>query len=386
MKKIALIIIFAGFIQTIYSQSDSSESRITQVTFFYPIGTNGIDAPNYVNNFSFNALYGLNGGVHGFEIGGLVNANTGHVHGAQIAGIANINAAAANGVIIAGIGNFIADSSNSICLAGIANVVGSNLTGMQVAGITNTVNGNVFGGQFAGVTNLSHGDFRGVQSAGIANVNTGNFKGVQAAGISNFNGGDLQGAQFGLINRAKMVKGFQFGLINIADEFESGVPIGLLSYVRNGYHAIELSGGESIYGNLNFKLGVDKFYTIYKLGFTSHGSNQYLTYGFGVGSKINFSDKASLSIDGSSSHVIKQNFNPNLDLLNKVDVSFRYNLGEHFDIFAGPSFNVYLSQHDPETESAALNVPYSLFTHDWGNDEGQTYLWIGANAGISVKF
>lgn len=386
MKKILVLTFLSCICNLLYSQNDSLNSRITQVSFFYPIGTNGIESTKYTNHFSFNVLYGLNGGLNGVEFGGLVNSNIGHVQGAQFAGIANVNAAAANGVIAAGIGNFIADSSNSICLAGIANVTGSNVLGLQLAGITNTVNGDVSGGQIAGIANASHGEFKGIQAAGITNVNTGKFKGAQVAGISNFNGGDLQGAQIGLINRAKKVKGFQLGLINISNEFEKGVPLGLISFVRKGYHAIELSGGETVYGNLNLKLGVDKLYTIYKFGFASHGSSQFLTYGFGVGTKVALSEKMNLSIDGSGNNIVHQNLNPNLDLLGKVDLNFRYDLGDHFDVFVGPSFNVYLSQHDLETEKSALNVPYSLFTHNWGNGEGQTYMWIGANAGLSVKF
>jgi hypothetical protein len=67
-------------------------------------------------------------------------------------------------------------------------------------------------------------------------------------------------------------------------------------------------------------------------------------------------------------------------------MTFRYNLGEHFTFFAGPSFNVYVSEHDPDTESAALNVPYSMYTTEWWNGSGETYFWIGVNGGIAFNF
>ena len=60
---------------------NGKESRKLQVTFAYPIGTAGITSRNYVNNFSFNILYGLNGGVNGFELGSLWNHNDGYVKG-----------------------------------------------------------------------------------------------------------------------------------------------------------------------------------------------------------------------------------------------------------------------------------------------------------------
>ncbi len=386
MKKIGFFIALVVLSISGNAQQDSTQSSITQVTFFYPLGTNGVNSADYVNNFSFNILYGLNGGLKGIEVGGLVNSNTGPVEGAQFAGIANVNTQTADGLIMAGIANVVADSSNSICAAGIANVIGSNYIGMQMAGITNIVNGNVLGAQTAGIANVSHGNFKGLQAAGIVNVNTGEFKGVQTAGISNVNKGDLYGAQLGLINRAQKVNGFQFGLINIANEFEGGVPLGLLSYVRNGYHAIELAGGDAIYGNLNLKLGVEKLYTIYKMGFATRGNNQYITYGFGLGSKVNLSEKFSLSLDGSANHIIPQNVNPKLEMLNKLDISMRYAVGNYIDFFIGPSINVYLSQHNLENETAALAIPYAPITYDWRNGEGQTYFWVGGNAGISVMF
>ena len=75
------------------------------------------------------------------------------------------------------------------------------------------------------------------------------------SGISNINLGDINGAQIGLINRSKKVKGFQLGLINVVNSFGSGVPLGLLSFVKDGYYAFELSSSETIYAELSFRNG-----------------------------------------------------------------------------------------------------------------------------------
>ena len=61
-----------------------------QVTFVTPIGTNGVSSPEILNEFSFNMLVGVNGGVDGFELGGLINIDNGPVSGAQISGFGNI--------------------------------------------------------------------------------------------------------------------------------------------------------------------------------------------------------------------------------------------------------------------------------------------------------
>jgi hypothetical protein len=356
------------------------------MSFFYPLSTNGLDATKYINSVSFNILYGVNGGLNGVEFGGLINSNLNRVQGAQFAGIANVNAKNADGVMMAGIANVVGDSSNSICAAGIANVIGGRAKGIQFAGISNLVNGDFNGAQGAGIANVNNGSMSGVQGAGIANLNRGDFNGIQMAGISNFNLGNLDGAQLGLINRAKTVKGFQLGLVNFADDFESGAPLGLFSFVKKGYHSLEIAAGEAIYANINLKLGVDKLYTIYKLGFAARGSEQYMTYGLGLGSKIKLSERFDLSIDASASQVVTQSFSPNLDLLNKADLALRFNIGEHFTLFAGPSLNVYVAQHNVDTESPALRIPYTLFSRDWANNEGSTSIWAGGKVGVSLNF
>lgn len=386
-KNILCAVLFSA--QTIYTHAQTADSTITrpgQVTFFYPIGTNGIDAPKYQNNVSLNALYGISGGVNGFELAGLVNTSLGDVYGAQIAGIANIDTKKTSGLIAAGIANVLSDSSSSLCLAGIANVFGKSATGMHAAGISNTVNGNYLGLQFSGISNMVAGTTLGGQFAGISNISTGEFKGFQAAGISNLVYGDLTGAQIGFINTAKKIKGFQFGFINIAEEFEQGVPLGFLSFVKNGYHAFELSATESVYANATLKVGVEKLYNIFKVGYTANGAENYMTYGVGLGSMVSLTEKARLSFDLSGNQIIGSFLNPKLDILSKADVAFRYRFNKHFGVFAGPSFNGYVAEHDVDTENTSLPVPYALYRHNWGNKEGSTSLWVGANAGLSILF
>ncbi|NOQ73416.1 MAG: hypothetical protein GQ574_15530 [Crocinitomix sp.] len=388
MKKtiLSIALLLAISWQASAQKTDSTMSRPGQVSFFYPLGTNGIDSPKYSNNVSFNVLYGINGGVHGVEFGGLVNTNLGDVTGAQFAGIANINTKKTNGIICAGIANIVKDTSNSVSFAGITNLYGKSAVGLHFAGIANTVNGSLIGAQFGGIVNTTNGNVIGAQFAGISNTVNGNFTGMQAAGISNVVTGDVIGAQMGLINHGKKIKGFQLGLINVAEEFEKGVPFGLISFVKNGYHAIEISGGEAIYANLNYKMGVDQLYTIYKVGYTANGSENYLTYGLGFGSMLSITEKVKLSLDLSANHILQQSFSPRLNILSRADAAFRFHLTDHIGIFAGPSFNVYVSEFNLDSENTALNVPYTLFEENWWNNEGSTSIWVGANAGVSIRF
>ncbi len=383
MKKIALTIGLALGVGA-FAHEDSTAHRAFQMSFFYPLGTNGIDAPLYENNLSLNILGGMNGGVNGVEIGGLLNSNAGNVFGFQVAGIANVTTGTADGIIAAGIANVVKDSSRALMFSGVANVIGGGAYGIYGAGISNTINGSFTGIQVAGISNITNGNSYGMQSAGISNTNVGNFVGLQVAGISNINAGNFIGGQFGLFNTAKNVTGVQFGLINIAHKYDGGVPFGLISFVKEGYHALELSAEETVYANLKFKLGVERLYNIFKVGYTVGNTDNLLTYGIGIGSMTNLGERARISLDLSANHIVRPNTNAELELLNKADLAFRYKIGEHFDVFAGPSINVYVMENTGE--SAALDPTYTMWEETWWNGNGSTAVWVGGQAGINVNF
>jgi hypothetical protein len=387
MKKIILTLLFVCSSVAIIAQESTTTHCPVQVTFFYPLGTNGTASPSYSTNFSFNMLYGITGGVNGVEIGGLTNTNLGSVQGLQVAGIANINTKETNGIVVGGIANINKGFSQGLSVGGIYNLSGNGAIGIQAGGIANTVNGDFLGLQVAGITNVLNGSSIGAQIAGISNVNNGNSTGLQVSGISNVIAGDLKGAQIGLINRAGRVQGAQLGLINIAQSYEDGVPLGLISYVKEGYHAIELSSNEMIYGNIDIKLGVDQFYTIYKMGYTNRGGDEAVSYGLGVGSLIKLTEKLHTALDLSASQLVNL-WSPDmtrLQLLSRADFRLRYQFHKNFSVFAGPSLNVYANGF-AEDGATSIKEPYTIAKYDWWNNNGSTALWIGGSAGLSINF
>ncbi len=90
-----------------------------QVTFFPPLGTNGLHASRYTNDFSFNLLVGVSKNERAFAFAGLTNVIRGNASGFQF--------------------------------AGLANYTGDKVSGMQFAGLTNIAGGSVKGFQFAGL-------------------------------------------------------------------------------------------------------------------------------------------------------------------------------------------------------------------------------------------
>ncbi|MBB6462733.1 LA_2272 family surface repeat-containing protein [Flammeovirga kamogawensis] len=351
---IAYLIISFLSTQFIFAQ-DSLQNKAYQVSFLYPVGTNGTST-TYSNDYSFNVLWGINSGVHYFELGGIANINKGDVKGGQIAGITNITKGTSKGFVCAGINNFAS----------------KNMDGLHIAGISNFTNESGNGGQISGISNIANKDMNGVQ---ISLINT-----VR---------GEMTGAQIGLINTADSLKGTQIGLINVVTNGTEGTPIGLINIVKGGYYAVEVAADATIWGNINFKMGTKKFYTIFKGGYTQHNSKDVYSYGLGFGSMMEFGKLVNLSLDLSSNYLAYDgDYEQDLNLLNKADLNVHFKLTKKISVFAGPSLNVYISdlKVDGNETAGTLDIPDNTF-YDHTNAKGtRTSIWLGANAGLNFSF
>jgi len=321
----------------------------------------------YSNNFSFNILYGLNGGVNGVEIGSIFNYNKGEVKGFQLSGVSNINTGYSEGFLLSGVSNICMDSTSGLFISGVLNYSKQNSKGFQLSGVSNICMDSTSGLFISGVLNYSKQNGKGFQLA-TANIAANGFKGFQ----------------LGVFNYAKKLKGVQFGVINYLNDGAEGLPIGIFSIVKNGHFELELTGGEVIYSNLNYKMGVERFYTIYKAGYSSYKNNPVYSYGLGFGGNISISEKQKISIDLSANQTVYNNdWESNLNMLNKADFNYKYSVSEKFSLLIGPSFNVYVTEEKVDGEYGTLNIPYSIYTNEWSS--GKLYMWLGINAGLSLK-
>lgn len=338
MKKLKLvsILVLLVSIQLVAQENDNLKTHKAQVTFAYPIGSSGTNSLEYSNNFSFNILYGLNGGVNGAEIGSILNYNKGVVKGFQLSGVSNINTGYSKGFLLSGVSNICKDSTTGVFISGVLNYSGQKSKGFQLA-----------------TTNVATNEFRGFQ--------------------------------LGVFNYAKKLKGVQLGVFNYLTDGEKAVPIGIFSIVKNGHYEFELTGGEVIYSNLNYKMGVEKFYTIFKTGYSSYKNSPVYSFGLGFGGNIPISEKQKISIDLSYNQIV---YNKNwdsgkLNILNKADFNYKYSISENFSLLIGPSFNVYVADEIIDGEYGTLNIPYTLFTSE--GTSRKLFMWIGINAGLSLK-
>ncbi len=295
LKIIILVIGMIIGIISVYAETGDTTKiyRKAQATFAHPIGTNGDEAPHVVNNFSFNLLYGVSGGVNGAEIGVLINNTSGNVRGfqfggignsvngslngfqatsiynivnskirgAQFAGITNINRNNVNGATISGITNIIRGNTKGFLFSGLGNNIGGMSSGFQGAGLYNLIEKESNGAQFAGLSNINlkdtkgayfaglgnilNGDSRGAQIAGLSNVNMGSMNGAQIAGLANVNIKDIEGAQIaGFANLAVESSQTQIaGLANVAVEESSGLQLaGLANVSPREHRGVQIAG------------------------------------------------------------------------------------------------------------------------------------------------
>ncbi|WP_044208119.1 LA_2272 family surface repeat-containing protein [Flammeovirga sp. OC4] len=336
--------------------AQEKNSRPFQISFLYPLGINGTNT-QVASDGSFNVLWGVNGGVNYFELGGIANVNNGDVRGGQIAGITNVTRGESNGLVI----------------SGITNLNTSSARGLQLAGINNYTNNEVNGAQISGISNISGGDMNGAQ-----------------IGLINTVRGNLKGAQVGLVNYTDSLNGAQIGLINVVKDGAKGTPIGLINVVKNGYYAVEVGVGETVWGNVNFKMGTQKFYTIFKAGYTQYNDKNVNTFGAGFGTQLELAKRVNLALDLSANQVVHDNTwkDTGLNLLNKADLNVQVKLAKNISIYAGPSLNVYTTDYKLNGNETAgtLDVPEHAFYDETSDHGTRTAIWVGGQAGLNFTF
>lgn len=415
MKVLSIITALVIAANCLGQDSVTTEVRPAQVTFISPLGTNGLDAAKYTNQFSLNIIGGYNGGLDGVELGGFANVLAGDMHGAQFAGFSNTVweethgaqfagftnvsrgylfgaqfAGFANTVVdsafatqVAGFSNVAKGSNNGVQLAGFSNVTAGDMAGFQGSGFSNVVRGELRGAQASGFVNTVVGDLKGPQIAGFVNTTSGEVQGNQVAGFVNVAGGDVQGVQVaGFVNRARNVSGWQVGFINVADSVSKGTPIGFLSIVKNGYRRFELSASETFFAGGKFKIGTSKFYNIFAAGVKPTQRELYWAYGYGIGTSFSLGGKWRMNFDQTAYHINNgPGFTDDLSFLSKTHMGFSYAPAGRFELFGGPTLNVLVSG-EFDGEGFPVETIVNDFVYKYENQDVLVGLYPGLNLGV----
>lgn len=334
MKKITFITaILCLVITTATAQTENK--RLFQLSFVSPLGTNGMQSHLTTNAVSINILGGHSYGNTAFEFGSIYNVNTYFTRGFQFAGIAN----------------YSGDAQHAGQFAGVVNIASKGISPFQFSGIVNVAN-----------------EMTGLQFAGISNV-----------------AGEMFGVQFvGIVNVAKRVRGVQFGLINYAEESD-GVSIGLVNIVKKGgKRELEVAFSEALNTSVSFKLGTDKFYTIFSGGINYLGKTVDYAAGLGFGTHIDWKKGW-----GNQIEILGYSLTENgsfdtgdINMLTQLKFTVSKEIAKHFKVFAGPVLNMTISKYtDPETGVVGSSLsPWSM----WKNNSSTTSLnsWLGFSAGV----
>lgn len=322
--------------------SNISDTLFSNVSFsLVPrLSTNSLLAFNTVNKFALNLLIGYSKGIETLEIGGLLNIDNGNVKYVQIAGLGNLVAGEVKGFQASGLFNLNRKNTSGAQFAGLINHVNSHVKGYQAAGLYN-YSKQLHGAQSAGLLNAAT-KVKGIQIAGLINI-AKSLKGLQIAGLMNI-AKTVDGAQIaGLFNTTKNLNGFQLALVNHADS-ASGVPLGLFSFVKTGYHKFELSTDENQFISLSFGSGVEAFYNLIFGGANIKNTN-LLTLGYGIGSSIKINKYLRVALQATSQQVHDARSEKiYLQLLNKLFVGPEFRLNKRIAFMAGPTYNFNIAQ------------------------------------------
>ncbi|MFY0690279.1 MAG: hypothetical protein JXQ90_24150, partial [Cyclobacteriaceae bacterium] len=153
------------------------------------------------------------------------------------------------------------------------------------------------------------------------------------------------------------------------------------------YYEVEATGGDALNANINFKMGVERFYTIFKTGYSSFNDKPVYSYGIGFGTLIPFSEKHKISIDLSTNHIGYdgewKGWSDEKNYLNKLDITYRRQLTSKLSLLAGPSLNHYISEVKVGESFGTLNDSSNLSRSE--NDIRKKSSWIGFNAGLAFR-
>jgi hypothetical protein len=321
--------------------------------------------------------------VNSCQLAGIGNIVGGTTSGLQAAGIINVTKTIKGGQI-AGILNTVITSAGTYQFAGVGNIVGDSARGLQAAGIVNATK-TINGVQAAGVINVVMEDAQKCQLAGVGNFVGGSFHGLQSAGVFNY-ASRMEGTQIsGLLNIARVFKGVQISVVNLADSCE-GTPIGVFSFVGNGYHKIELSTDELLFSNIAFRTGVNHFHNIFTVGIRPDNFESPLwSFGYGVGTTFRKTDRLFFDFDLSTYQIIKgNNFDFNNELY-KLYAGVDFKIAAKTSIAAGLSYNYLRTDTDSPQYSETLSkvAPYSFSNKTYGNGINLKS-WLGAK--IAIRF
>ena len=357
MKKLILLPFLILILSAVAYGQETTEAEMEYATV--PVNASllpGVSMSKYsipgkkiINNFNINLLAGSAEKLRGVELGGLLNYYSEDVKGVQLSGLANL----------------VKERTVGAQLAGLLNLNGTEFIGAQLSGITNIVSENVSGLQTAGIANIGFENLIGLQLGGITNIVPWKIKGAQIAGITNINMGTLEGAQIaGIFNITDTVEtGFQIGLVNYANE-NNGIPIGLVSYVKQDGLRTDVWVDEGIFTNVGLRSGTHRFHNILFVGKQVTDPSSW-TVGFGFGPHFTLGKSGYIETNLIFQTIGDEDNWEDSSYMGKLRVIAGWKIRDFISIYAGPTYNSFISTGNDGSEYALLTISESKEGDTW---------------------
>ena len=228
-----------------------------------------------------------------------------------------------------------------------------------------------------------------IETAHSENIQYSVYKNTEAISTANpliaVSGKENDVLQINLIENKKGINTIDKSMLkSIPEDTTQKAPSPISVFSRNKYGRIEIYSSETAMGNIIFKTGKKSLYHIFQVGGNFSRNDYHWTFGYGVGSNINLSEKSSLSIDLVGMHINKKEaFTTKLNEQIQLRILYSYSISKNTSLFVGPTINTAFTGSSAEPFTIPKGTTFihnSIETHNRGTISNP--YWVGFQAGI----
>ena len=152
------------------------------------------------------------------------------------------------------------------------------------------------------------------------------------------------------------------------------------------YQHLELSMAEALHSNISFRIGTQKLYNIFAVGYQFAGEGSRVAFGYGFGKEVKNMGNKTRNLELVCHQISERgNFGARLNLLVQAKFQWNYKLSPRYTYFFGGSLNNLVSNVGNEgLTSAALIPSWAIIQHSFSNNIAVKN-WLGFQTGITIK-
>ncbi len=334
------------------------------------------------NKISLNIIGGHSKGLKGVEIGGVFNFDDGNVDGLHIAGVVNAVSKNVTGTQISGVMNAVKGNAKGLQIAGVINNNDSITDGIQISGVyqkTHTLRGLQIGGIYNQAVKATGG-----QISGLLNRVDSATTFLQIAGFYN-RGANIRGLQIsGLINTCDTLEGLQIGIFNRANHVKKGLSIGLINYVKTGYHKLEFSHNDLGTTSIGYRSGWAPLHMHYFGGVNLVNKDQrFVQAGMGIASSLPLTKTIHFEADANirNTHNVDNFSSWDFNMHNQLMLGLSWQPFKKIGIRTGITLNHFWYNNNVKINNHVASLINNPVYEKDGTDRNHK-MWIGWHVGL----